>query len=75
MRHACAVNACGQPVQRRLLCGDHWRAVPADVRHRFDAAWRRLGAHRPIPTGASPWDDYERARRALVAAAVTGRSE
>ena len=41
IQHTCAV--CPKSIARGLLmCGPHWRLVPADVQRRVNRAWRDL---------------------------------
>ncbi len=57
--HTCPCG-CGQQVPRHLLaCPAGWRRLPADLRLRINAAWRRRrldpAGHRDAVTEALAW--------------------
>jgi hypothetical protein len=39
--HHCPIDGCNRRVlDHRLMCGPHWRGVPADLQRRLYRAWK-----------------------------------
>lgn len=74
--HPCAV--CNRRVPWRLLmCGDHWRLVPADQQLAVYRTWARVNHTKGMNRVhmQNLFDAYEKARDAAIAAARAAMKE